>query len=109
MTKTFNRHFIKGDRDLTWSTEAGDRRDASLTQPAPTAMGKPLLHERIQGRPRAYTPNMLVQGKKALYKVACAHAEGQRRAGPKDAATGEPAAGQPDDETATRRGPGPLE
>jgi hypothetical protein len=44
--------------------------------------GKPLLHERIQGRQEAYAPNMPVQGGKALYKAVCAQTEGQRMAGP---------------------------
>jgi hypothetical protein len=54
----------------TKSKEARDQRDASHARPPPTAMGKPLLHERIRGRQEAYAPNMLVQGEKALYKAA---------------------------------------
>jgi hypothetical protein len=102
--KTFNRCFIKGGRDPTRSSEAGDRRDASHARPSQTAMGKPLLHERIRGRPRAYTPDMPVQGEKVLYKVACAQSEGQGRAGlrPRPQPWG---SRQPDDETVTRPPP----
>jgi hypothetical protein len=80
--KTPNQRFIKGGRDLTRSTEAGDQRDASHALPPPTATGKPLLHERIRGRLREYTSNMWVQGEKALYNAACAQAEGHRTVGP---------------------------
>jgi hypothetical protein len=46
---------------------------------------------------RAYASEMLVQGRKALYKVAIVR-QGSQRAGAhaKTAATEEPAAGQPD-------------
>jgi hypothetical protein len=73
--ETFNHHFIKGCRGPTGAVEAGDQSDASHTLPPPTAPSKPPLHERIRGKPGAYTPDMLVQGKRN--KVACAHAEGQ--------------------------------
>jgi hypothetical protein len=68
-----------------WPRQDRQRAETSVT-PAMLSlhqpMGKPLLHERIQGRQEAYAPNMLVQGGKALYKVACAQTEGQRTAGP---------------------------
>jgi hypothetical protein len=60
-------------------------------------VGKPLLHERIQGRQEAYALNILVQGENVLYKAACAQTKGQRMvAHIKTAATEEPIARQPD-------------
>jgi hypothetical protein len=66
--ETFNRWFIKGCRVPTRSTEAGDRSDASHAWPPPTAPSKPLLHERIRGKPRAYTLDMPVQEKRRFIK-----------------------------------------
>jgi hypothetical protein len=77
-----NSRFIKACRGPTGAAEAGDRSDTSHARPPPTAPRKPPLHKRIRGEPGAYTPNMLVQGTGALYKVACAQAEEQRKAGP---------------------------
>jgi hypothetical protein len=80
--KPSNKRFIKSNVAPTRSTEAGDQRDASHAQPPPTTTGKSLLHKRIRERQEAYAPNMLVQGEKTLYKVACAQTKGQRTAGP---------------------------
>jgi hypothetical protein len=65
---TLNRRFIKGCRVPTRATEAGDQCDSSHAWPPPTALSKPLLHERIRGKPRAYTSDMPVQGKRRFMK-----------------------------------------
>jgi hypothetical protein len=79
-----------------------------LHQPA----GKPLLHERIQGRTGGICPKMLVQWIKALYKVACVQAKGQRTAGPHQDRGHEGAGNRTpncNQAPAYIRGPGPLD
>jgi hypothetical protein len=95
MTKTSNRCFIKGSRVLTRSTEARDQRDASHARPPPTTPSKPLLHKRIRGKSRAYTPDMLVQGERCFIKRLAPRQRAEKSGThAKTIATGKPAAGR---------------